>query len=334
MKVALLLPGHIRTYDKTYDNLKKYILDYYDCDIFISTYETFGSKYSHIPDKVNVNLPIDKDDIINLYKPKDIIFLEDKEENSYYNKLYKGFNLGMFYSLQKCNELKIKYEQENNFKYDLVIRSRFDLLINSINYDEILLDSLNHPYIGQIWSDGITDQFAISNSDIMNIYCNLINDKDILLKDKCQKHPEILLKKHLLNNNIKLNKINVDFSLLRLNKKVSNFNTRFHTMKKNLDNFIRGWLCGNFEPALIKTENFEVGVKYFKAGEFEKTHYHKLAKEITVVISGEVEMNGIRYFEKDIIELEPNTVSDFKAIKDSITLCIRDGSFKNDKYEV
>ena len=104
--------------------------------------------------------------------------------------------------------------------------------------------------------------------------------------------------------------------------------------KEKLDNFLRGWVCGNFDPALIKTENFEVGIKYFKAGDSEATHYHKLATEITVVISGEVEMNSVRYFAKDIIILPPNENSTFKALTDAITVCIRDGSFKNDKYEV
>ena len=32
----------------------------------------------------------------------------------------------------------------------------------------------------------------------------------------------------------------------------------------NLDNFIRGWFVGNFEPTLYKTNDVEVAVQYYK----------------------------------------------------------------------
>jgi len=51
----------------------------------------------------------------------------------------------------------------------------------------------------------------------------------------------------------------------------------------------QGWLIGDFEPSVLRTEGFEVAVKYYKAGDQEENHYHKTAREITVVISGVVE---------------------------------------------
>lgn len=101
-----------------------------------------------------------------------------------------------------------------------------------------------------------------------------------------------------------------------------------------LDNFTRGWLVGHFDPSIIKTDQFEVAVKHFKAGETEKRHYHKLTTELTIVISGCVEMGGNKYNANDIIELEPNTSCDFKCLEDATVVAVRNGSYPGDKYIV
>lgn len=100
----------------------------------------------------------------------------------------------------------------------------------------------------------------------------------------------------------------------------------------NLNDYIKGWFIGNFEPSLLKTENFEVAIKKYSAGEYEKAHYHKIATELTVIISGEVEMNGIFFKENDIIKINTNEKTDFKCLTDVITVVIKTPSVKNDKY--
>ncbi len=80
--------------------------------------------------------------------------------------------------------------------------------------------------------------------------------------------------------------------------------------KDNLKDFFKGWFIGNFSPTLIKTNEVEVAVKRYKAGDSEAAHHHKLATEITVIVSGEVEMNGVKYIEDDIIVIDPNDSTD------------------------
>ena len=101
----------------------------------------------------------------------------------------------------------------------------------------------------------------------------------------------------------------------------------------NLKNFIKGWIIGFFEPSIFKTHCFEVGIKEYKKGEKEKKHYHRIAKEITVVVSGKVKMNGKEFIKNDIIELEPLEDCEFEAVEDSITCVIKIPSIKNDKFE-
>ena len=102
----------------------------------------------------------------------------------------------------------------------------------------------------------------------------------------------------------------------------------------NIRNYIRGWYIGDFDKTLHKTKDFEICVKYYKAGDYEPKHVHKLAKEITVIISGEVEMNGKRYYENCIVVMLPSEVTDFKAITDAINVVVKIPSVVGDKYVI
>ena len=106
-------------------------------------------------------------------------------------------------------------------------------------------------------------------------------------------------------------------------------------MKVNkLSEFTKGWVVGNFEPSLFKTDDFEVAVKTYKKSDYEAKHYHKLATEITVISKGRVLMNNQLYEEGDIITIEPGEATDFRAINDVITTVIKFPCVKDDKYLV
>lgn len=98
--------------------------------------------------------------------------------------------------------------------------------------------------------------------------------------------------------------------------------------------FKRGWVAGAFPNPIFQTDKFEICIKHFKAGECEKTHYHKLTKEVTIVISGVVEMCGQKLYPDDIIVLEPGEISNFKCLEDAVTCAFRNGSYPDDKYEI
>lgn len=99
-----------------------------------------------------------------------------------------------------------------------------------------------------------------------------------------------------------------------------------------LDKMIKGWFVGNFSPSAYKSEAVEVAVKHYKKAEFEERHYHKIATELTLIVKGSVMMNGKTFNEGDIILIEPNESTDFKALKDSITAVVKLPSVKNDKF--
>lgn len=101
-----------------------------------------------------------------------------------------------------------------------------------------------------------------------------------------------------------------------------------------VSDMIKGWFIGDFEPTLWKTNDVEVAVKHYKAGDAETAHFHKIATEFTVITAGTVEMNGVQYQAGDIVVIERGEVTDFRAITDVTTTVVKIPGAANDKYEV
>jgi quercetin dioxygenase-like cupin family protein len=106
-------------------------------------------------------------------------------------------------------------------------------------------------------------------------------------------------------------------------------------MKKyHLKNFTRGWIVGDFEPAVLKVTEFEFMVRDYVKGDGEKRHVHKAAHEISVVASGVFKMNGVVIKKGDIVHLHPGVSTDFECIEDGTMTVVKTPSVKGDKYFV
>ncbi len=103
-------------------------------------------------------------------------------------------------------------------------------------------------------------------------------------------------------------------------------------VKSNLKELEKGWFVGNFNPSLYKTNNVEVAVKKYNKGDFEDKHYHKIATEITVIVSGKVKMNDLILKEGDILVIPPFYATDFEALEDTTTTVTKLPGANNDKY--
>lgn len=205
MRVAVLLSGQFRDSYKEFQTIKKNLIDKYDADVFI--YYTPSADIDFNPTR-----------LINLYNP---IHIEVGEYPIEINTLIEKSNqfitapesnvtsiFYMWYGIMKVNELKIKYENDNLFKYDLVVRSRFDTeLLNSVTLKD-LPNSIFLP-IGADHRGGYNDLFAYGKSDNMNYYTSLYNNLLQYITDGELIHPERLLKQHLDNK--------IDFELMRTN---------------------------------------------------------------------------------------------------------------------
>jgi hypothetical protein len=105
-------------------------------------------------------------------------------------------------------------------------------------------------------------------------------------------------------------------------------------LKEKLSNMTRGWFIGDFEPSLLKTKDFEVGILTHKKGEEWPEHYHKIATEYTVLISGSMTICGELIEPGTIFVLKPYEIADPIFHEDCVILVIKTPSVIGDKYVV
>lgn len=235
MKVALCLSGHFRTYSLCKESLFNNLINPYQPDIFIHTWDNLGFGRNGTRASTNAEKWIKNDsEIINQNKniglsilefyrnsppladifkdlnPCNIIIekYEDVEEDikkkaqQVKNKEHYDYPVNTISLWRKrylCNKLKEKFESENNFKYDIVIVTRPD-----IRYNNIKLTTTDKIHTPLAHSYGVcSDIFAYSNSNNMDKYCNIFNNFEDYNSKNVSFNPHNLLKEHLNLQNLK-----------------------------------------------------------------------------------------------------------------------------------
>lgn len=102
--------------------------------------------------------------------------------------------------------------------------------------------------------------------------------------------------------------------------------------KWHRDDFVRGWFIGAFSPAIVHTNNYEVGFLYHQKDEKWDCHYHKVAYEVNYLYQGEMMMNGVKLRAGDVFVMKPGQLSVPVFITDCKIVCVKTPSVKGDKY--
>lgn len=102
--------------------------------------------------------------------------------------------------------------------------------------------------------------------------------------------------------------------------------------KQKLTEFKRGWIIGNFNPSILKTEDFEVSIMQHKKGEYWPAHYHKIATEYNVLVKGRMTICNEELEEGDIFILDPHEVANPVFHEDCTIVCVKVPSIPSDKY--
>lgn len=144
-RIAIQLYGHLRCFEKTYKSLFKNVISANNdvCfDIFIHTWDEVDAMQNavHYPKDMSfAGLKLSHEEIENVrnaYGPKAILIQPQVQlENSEINFINKnGYNLerglilkNMAHTFCSVNKLRRHHEDENGFKYDLIITSRPDI---------------------------------------------------------------------------------------------------------------------------------------------------------------------------------------------------------------
>jgi len=234
MRVALLLQGQYRNAKECFPSIKEHILDVYQPDIFISSWHNPGTIINSVnlatqgpPDDSSIS------DIIEMYNPasflledysrtvKDLFTRRQQEientipinELNFQRPWVNLFNIeGMWYKVYTANQLKKEYEKLHEFKYDLVIKSRFDLqFLDEFKVPEYTDNDIIIPK--GFGFGGYCDLLAAGSSKAMDYYCDIYHymQQYFTVERFSNIGPENIMKKHLEDFNVILPEYRIKF---------------------------------------------------------------------------------------------------------------------------
>lgn len=207
MKVALCFGGLPRYVTQTYGYWKNCILDKYDTDVFVHSWNDYnhwkgGSGEQRLSDQ-----------IIGLYKPVSITLEPPKsiDTSIYTERIWPHRTtphgvLSQWYSVAHSLRQRQKYEQHKGFKYDIVVRARFDWYLEAVDFEinncwNIALTPTLSGHKFRLRDQvltGINDQFGYASSDVATVMSGLFDHIPYLYQnervDFCS---ELFLKAHL-----------------------------------------------------------------------------------------------------------------------------------------
>lgn len=167
MRVALCFSGHtrnVRQYEK--EITEKVINRLPNVDIFGQVETDHGT--FNFPNfkfkKLLLEDPLEVKEFFGLDKNFDI------PDRPWYTEAKPIYNIRMFHNVQSSIKLAKEYEIVNSFKYDFIIRARWDMVpliplddISNFRQDTLYLPKSDNWF-------GLNDKFAIGSSEIMEIY--------------------------------------------------------------------------------------------------------------------------------------------------------------------
>jgi len=165
IRIAACISGQPRSFEKGFEYINKNLLSKYDVDVFYHTWKKDKTDYAKLE---------------SLYKPKNSIVddpLPDLSFETKYPRIPNSkfpayFTMSAFNSIYKASKIREKYESANNFKYDWVVRLRFDYALNATPDFSLDNSKLYVPNCRMVIErDFCNDQFAFSSSDIITKYC-------------------------------------------------------------------------------------------------------------------------------------------------------------------
>ncbi len=99
-----------------------------------------------------------------------------------------------------------------------------------------------------------------------------------------------------------------------------------------VQDYKNGWFVGDFSPTALRTNQFELAMKRYEAGDTEPAHVHHIATEITLVTSGRVRMNETEYAAGEFAIVLPGEIVAFTALEASTTVVLKTPSAPGDKH--
>ena len=184
MKVAIVLTGHMRCWKQVYPNFKQRLVERYDPDIFIETWEDEAywdphSQHGIVKDAPKVNF----DDLRNTYRPIAMRFDSYEKYQTSFEERAKQYSniyhvpkniISMLFKLGRGILMLEDYMFLTGKTYDLVIRMRPDLVFNEPlpEFDPNKFYTLGYRnHMGQ----GTSDMIQVGNFFTISLFSKLLH---------------------------------------------------------------------------------------------------------------------------------------------------------------
>jgi hypothetical protein len=229
MKIAVLIPGHIRSYNEAKNSLFENIIDPikkagYIIDIFSSIWENSGYRETGWAGCIE-STTLENDSLIFESEHHDRDFFIKKYSNEKWkhyphmsNNTTCGDSVSMWYKVWKCYSLiDEKYDVIIKLRPDLVFYNKFDVSwLESIEKNTVYMAKWHGKY--EIVTCQIMDQFGFGDSESMKKYCSVFPDIDkIITRNDSPFTGEGFLSSQLRHNNLNISRIHFKYGIMRKN---------------------------------------------------------------------------------------------------------------------
>ena len=249
MKIGLVLFGHLRSFRSTHDSFKQFLKTLQqsgDVDVFCHTWDIEESVTAswwkeHKPGDIPPATVIAKE-IEEKYRPVRYVIESSRQfDDSGYNirsSIPVTGILSMLHSQQQAFQLLEQHSKENSITYDVVIKSRYDLLyeiapaFSDLIHDCVTNNCLYLPTSNPYELGGsFSDVFVLGSMKLVKEYFNFTPDFKYAIETYQQKGykeflPELCLSEYLREKRISLKELaGLRIHILRLNGDKFQINT-------------------------------------------------------------------------------------------------------------
>lgn len=246
-KVAILISGHIRSYETCLEKINK-IKEYFDADIFIHTwrYENVDKDCWHITEDFKIAEDIEY--YLNSTLNPKVLLVEDQKEirKKFLKKLFiskknidtiPGFYFQYYGVIEAYNIFK-KYKSKKKINYDTLIRYRFDIIPQDI--DNLILD------IKESHESSYSYVSEHNWAQILNIYFDgIFISSDLIYSLKIELLKENLKNKKYQNNLIFFPEMLYSYTVRKVTKRIKIINSKIGICRSN----------GKLIPTFSKSNN-------------------------------------------------------------------------------
>lgn len=172
LNIAIIIPGHLRFWSDCKSNFLDNVYDTdHNIDVYFDTYETVFHSEGKIYDEWKKSQFLNEKEILNLFDGINIVHYKVEKSDK---------NMSQEKKLQSAYKLLV----EKGKKYDLVVKTRFDIMFEKkIDYRFMYEECVKKPkliFIGKGGSDGLlNDMFAVCLPETFEIYVDRFKYGDL-----------------------------------------------------------------------------------------------------------------------------------------------------------